>query len=35
MLSAGKNGRLTPVGPGTPMGDGLRCSRLVGEDMLV
>ena len=35
MLSAGKNGRLTPVGPGTPTGELLRRSLLVGEDMLV
>jgi 5,5'-dehydrodivanillate O-demethylase oxygenase subunit len=35
MLSAEKNERLTPVGPGTPMGELLRRSRLVGEDMLV
>ena len=28
MLSAGKNERLTRVGPGTPMGELLRRSRL-------
>ena len=35
MLTAEKNGRLTPVGPGTPTGELLRRARLVGEDMLV